>query len=103
MTLHFAYFITPHGYGHAARATAVMNAIHARRPDVCFEIFTRVPTWFFKMSLQGAYNYHDVLTDIGLVQSTSMEEDLPGTIQQLGELLPYRPALVERLARQAQE
>jgi hypothetical protein len=80
-----------------------MNAIHERRPGVCFEIFTRVPTWFFKMTLQGEYHYHDVLTDIGLVQATSMAENLSETIQQLGELLPYHPALVDSLARQVRE
>jgi hypothetical protein len=100
MTLHFAYFITPHGYGHAARAAAVTNAIHERHPEVCFEIFTRVPIWFFNMSLEVEFHYHEVLTDIGLVQATSMDENLPETIHRLGELLPYRPALVAELARQ---
>ncbi len=100
---HFAFFITPHGYGHAARACAVMNAIHERLPGACFEIFTRVPVWFFKMSLQAAFHYHEVLTDLGLVQSNSMEENLPETIHQLAALLPYRPALIEELAQQVRE
>ena len=52
---------------------------------------------------QTRFHYHEVLTDIGLVQTTSMEEDLPETIRQLDALLPFRPALVEDLARQVRE
>jgi hypothetical protein len=100
---HFAFFITPHGYGHASRACAVMNSIRELLPDACFEIFTRVPLWFFNMSLQTGFHYHDVLTDLGLVQSTSMDENLPETIRQLEALQPYRPALVQELARQVRE
>ncbi|MBC2715495.1 MAG: hypothetical protein HF978_09310 [Desulfobacteraceae bacterium] len=49
--LSIAYFVTFHGFGHAARASAVMNAIYARWPFVHFEIFTQTPEWFFKDSL----------------------------------------------------
>jgi hypothetical protein len=99
-----AYFITPHGYGHAARAAAVMNSILEIAPGACFEIFTRVPIWFFNMSLPAeAFHYHEVLTDIGVVQTTSMDEDLPETARRLAGLMPYRPALVAELARQVCE
>lgn len=97
---HFAYFITPHGYGHAARASAVMNAIHERHPEAIFEIFTSVPIWFFNMSLRGGFNYHKLVTDIGLVQSSPMLEDLPETIHRLEAMLPYRPELTHNLAKQ---
>lgn len=96
----FAYFITPHGYGHASRAAAVMGAIRQMQPGAGFDIFTRVPEWFFYMSLQGGYRYHEVLTDIGLVQSTSMTENLPETVRSLELLLPYRQELIRSLANQ---
>jgi len=38
-----AYFITPHGFGHAARACAVMAAAQQRIPNLLSEIFTRSP------------------------------------------------------------
>lgn len=100
---HYAYFITPHGYGHASRAAAVMNAIHARQPEAVFEIFTRVPVWFFHMSLRADFHYHEVLSDIGLVQATSMEEDLPETVRRLGEILPFRSDLTDSLAREVRQ
>jgi hypothetical protein len=100
ISMRFAVSITPHGYGHAARASAVMNAIREMEPGAFFEIYTRVPVWFFKMSLQDGFNYHEVLTDIGLAQKTAMEVDLHDTIQQLGAFLPFAQPLVDELAQQ---
>lgn len=96
----YAFFVTPHGYGHASRAAAVMVAIRQMQPGAEFDIFTRVPEWFFYMSLQGGYRYHEVLTDIGLVQATSMTENLPETVRSLDALLPYRQELIRSLADQ---
>jgi len=95
----FAYFITPHGYGHAARAAAVMEAVCDLAPEVFFEIFTRVPNWFFNLSLQGKYAYHEQNTDVGLVQTTAMVEDLPATIRSLQAFLPFQKDLVQDLAQ----
>ncbi len=99
----FAYFITPHGYGHAARAAAVMNAFYHALPGAIFEIYTRVPVWFFDMSNEGAFHYHELLTDIGLVQTSSMQENLPETVQRLDEFLPFRQDSIQALARQVNE
>lgn len=92
-----AYFISPHGYGHAARASAVMEAIQCLEPDCRFEIFTTVTPTFFAESLPGKFGYHDLLTDIGLVQKNSLVEDLPETARRLDQFLPFKG--VERLAQ----
>ena len=65
--LSIAYFVTSHGFGHAARASAVMNAIYVRWPFVHFEIFALTPEWFFQRSLNVPFVYHSEPTDIGLV------------------------------------
>jgi hypothetical protein len=88
--VHLAYFISPHGFGHAARAAAVMAAVYQIAPGVCFEIFTTVPSWFFSVSLAGPYVYHPCVTDVGLVQRTPLEEDLSETMAQLSSFLPFR-------------
>ncbi len=94
-----AVFITPHGFGHAARASAVMAAILGRLPSACFDIYTRVPSWFFANSLPTqSFVYHELRTDIGMVQNTPMQEDLDATIQALNEFLPFDPNLVHGLA-----
>lgn len=89
-----AYFITPHGYGHAARAASVMSALRARMPALHFDIFTQVPRWFFEESLGEGFDYHRMLTDIGLVQHTTLEENIPETIRRLDAFLPFDEGLV---------
>lgn len=94
-----ACFITPHGFGHAARACAVLESIYSQDPSFHFELFTRVPPWFFAESLpSGCFTYHDTLSDIGLVQPSPFVEDLPATLHRLAEYLPPDPAEVDRLA-----
>lgn len=98
-----AFFISPHGFGHAARASAVMDALWHTHPSVCFEIFTRVPSWFFKNSLVAPFHYHDCLTDIGMAQKSSLHADLDETLRQLNKFLPFGPVWVNHLARQIKQ
>ncbi len=65
-TKRIAYFISPHGFGHAARAAAVMEVLSEIDTGVQFEIFTTVPSWFFQDSMSAPYAYHHLVTDIGL-------------------------------------
>jgi len=100
--IHLAYFVTPHGYGHAARASAIMASITEINPDIHFEIFTRVPEWFFAASRPGSYTYHDCLSDVGLAQKTPLTEDLDLTIKRLNDLLPFRPDNLAAITKEIQ-
>src|SRR5262244_2458756 len=95
-----AYFVTPHGFGHAARAAAVMVALQDIDPAVQFDIFTQVPRWFFQDSRVQNFRYYHVCTDIVLVQTTALHEDLPATVRRLDTFLPFNPPLVTTLATQ---
>ncbi len=97
-SLTLAYFISPHGFGHAARASAVMSALQERSPEMRFEIFTTVPRWFFEESLTGPFSYHTLLTDVGLVQEGPLCANLPKTVAFLDEFLPFDPLQMEDLA-----
>ena len=101
--LTLAYFISPHGFGHAARACAVMAALQNIESSIHFEIFTKVPRWFFERSLDGSFNYHDLLTDVGVVQKDSLTEDLPATIRQLDKMKSFIARHRENLAQQISE
>jgi UDP-N-acetylglucosamine:LPS N-acetylglucosamine transferase len=83
-----AYFISSHGFGHAARAAAVMEAVSKRDPSIQFDIFTTVPSWFFKDSLSSDFNYHRLLTDFGLAQKTPFQSDLQETLRSLDDFYP---------------
>jgi hypothetical protein len=93
-----AYFVTPHGYGHAARAAAVMDAVSRRCSDVNFEIFSMVPEWFFRDSVDAEIGYHPLLTDIGLVQHSALEEDVSQTCDQLDAFLPFSEQTIDEAA-----
>lgn len=94
-----AYFVTSHGFGHAARACAVISALHNLQPELQVDIFSATPQWFFESSLSGPYTCHDLVTDIGLVQSTPLVEDLDATLKQLDGFLPFDDNLLDRVAR----
>ncbi len=98
-----AFFISPHGFGHAARACAVMEAMRERNVAISFEIFTKVPEWFFKSSLRSGYTYHKTLTDIGLVQPSPLHEDLSATLKALHEFAPFEQQEINRLAAAAEK
>jgi hypothetical protein len=93
-----AYFISPHGFGHAARAAAVMAALHKANPAITFEIFTLVPEWFFAEALPPVYRYHALKTDIGLVQSSPLSEDIPATLRALDAFLPFQNDHIDNIA-----
>ena len=95
-----ACFVTSHGMGHATRACAVLQALYELEPNLEFEIYSKVPEWVFRNSLDLPFNLHSMLTDIGLVQRTPLEEDIPKTLRQLRMLMPYQEELVRRTADQ---
>lgn len=95
-----AWFITPHGLGHASRAAAIMEALQSRAPSIELHIFTTVPQAFFRESLTQPFAYHSVVTDVGLVQSTSLREDLSASAVRLAAFIPFDSHLVAALARE---
>ena len=94
-----AYFISPHGFGHAARAAAVIEALHRVNPAFSFDLFTTVPVWFFEDSLTAPFIYHRVKTDLGLVQRSPFQEDIHETLRRLDTFLPFDPSLIDHLAQ----
>ena len=94
-----AFFISPHGFGHAARAASVMEALAEIEPSIQFDIFTTVPDWFFAQSNTFSFHYHRLRTDIGLVQMTPFQEDLPATVQTLQHFLPFDHSQIAALAQ----
>jgi len=83
-----ACFISPHGFGHATRTIAVLEALKRLHLDCHAHLFTTVPETLFAASLAD-FTYHVEPVDIGLVQSSALTVDIPATCAQLDRLLPY--------------
>lgn len=99
-----AYWVSSHGFGHAARSAAVIDALFARADHLGlaqFEVmlFAGTPRWFFEQSAGGRLDprctYRSWSTDVGLVQATAMVEDLEASVAELGRFLPLRADAVE--------
>ncbi len=93
-----AFFISPHGFGHAARAAGVMEALTAIESSIQFDIFTTVPEWFFSASDSFVFQYHHLLTDIGLIQRSPFVADITATVEKLKTFLPYDHSQIAALA-----
>ncbi len=86
--------ITSHGYGHAARAVSIMEALGSR-VKLQLDIITTVPVWFFEESLSVPFEYHGCEIDMGIVQSSSLQEDLAATLEKLATFYPVREEWLE--------
>lgn len=78
-----AVFISPHGFGHASRACAVMEGLLRLDAGIQFDIFGQTPGWFFDKLPTRSYRLHPAVTDVGFVQHTPLVEDLPQTLDRL--------------------
>ncbi|MCX7847420.1 MAG: hypothetical protein N2595_05290 [bacterium] len=97
MSNKIACFVSPHGFGHAARTCAVLEALYDRVPGLRVDIFTTVPEWFFTDSLRFPFVYHPCECDIGMVQRSPLHEDVDATVARLGQFLPFASERIEKL------
>jgi len=94
-----AWFVSPHGFGHAARAAAVMQAVSTARPGTRHHVFTTVPREFFtEPNGDDCVVHHRCACDVGMIQRTPLVEDVEATIRALEEHVLNDPARVDRLA-----
>jgi len=98
-TRKIAWLVTDHGFGHAARASAIIASLLEKSPAAHVELFTSAPAWFFDESLPaGRHTLHSLHTDVGVVQQSPLLEDLPATLARLADFYPLAPPQVNSLA-----
>jgi UDP-N-acetylglucosamine:LPS N-acetylglucosamine transferase len=95
-----AYFITSHGFGHAARAAAVMQTLLDRNPGIRLIIYTQTPEWFFRDSLHHPFHYESVQTDVGMIQQSPTREDINASIDALEKFRRNFDPQCQMLAKQ---
>ena len=89
-----ACFISPHGYGHATRTIALLQAVQGIIPNLTARLFTVAPPALFEQTgLSLAFN--PVAADVGLVQTDAFTADQDQTVARLADLLPFRQTLVD--------
>jgi hypothetical protein len=98
-----AFFVTHHGFGHAARACAVMAALHERNDAIGFEIYSTAPAWFFQESIGATFGYHPQITDIGMLQTSPFHADLQLTIKKLNRFLPFEEERIQAISNEIRQ
>jgi len=101
--MNIAFFITSHGFGHAARSSAIIAAMNEKIENLHFELFTETPSWFFENSYLTNFGYHSIKNDIGLVQKTPIHEDLEKTIEALDQFYPLDEDLINQTSEQLKQ
>lgn len=88
--MNIAYYVSAHGYGHAARQQAVIQALSACGARVF--VRSAAPAKFFT----SAVHHHPVRTDIGMIQPGPMQVDPAATARAYRELLERQPVLIQQ-------
>jgi hypothetical protein len=71
--------ISGHGYGHAAQAVPVLNALGALLPGVTAILRTTVPASFFRDRLTIPWDLQSVQQDVGCIQHGPLTIDIGAT------------------------
>ena len=89
-----AYYITPHGFGHAIRSIEVIRHLLVLAPALEIVIVSTLPEFLVDQSLGDSVSIRRKQLDIGLVQRDSIQFDLRATLDQLQSLHDHRDALM---------
>lgn len=89
-----AYYITPHGFGHAVRSLEVIRTLMAMDSDVEIIIVSDLPEFLIEQNLDRPVNLRRKKLDIGLIQLDSLRFDLEATFQALNELYDRQESIV---------
>jgi hypothetical protein len=74
-----------------------MAAAQQQSEDIHFELFTTCRSWIFEDTLTRPFGYHEVRTDVGVVQLSPLEEDVEATLLALNRFMPFDPEMVSDL------
>jgi hypothetical protein len=92
------FYISGHGFGHAARSIEVINAILAKRPETRIGVRTSAPRWLFDLTVKGRITFGTLECDTGVVQVDALTLDEADTIRRASA---FHSDLVTRAASEA--
>ena len=94
--MHLMFYISGHGFGHAARDVEIINAITQREPDTHITIRTDVPDWFLRASLTARVHRIAGDVDTGLVQPDGLTIDEDETARRAARFYKVFPSRISR-------
>jgi L-arabinokinase len=94
-----AYYITPHGLGHAVRSLEVIRHLLAVAPGVEIVLVSALPQFIIRQNVPRPPPIRERHLDIGLVQRDSLRFDLEATRTALESLRQRQQTLVDEEIR----
>ena len=90
-----AYYITPHGFGHAVRSLEIINRLMDEAPDARVVVVSDLPRSLIEQNLVRSVAVRRRRLDIGLVQTDSVRFDLDATVDALQDLRARAEVLID--------
>lgn len=92
------FYVSGHGLGHATRSGAVIEALQAASDGgLSLAVRSQVPQWVFAERAR-AIAYRPAVVDVGVVQTSALDLDLPATLAAHESFLAGWKTAVEREA-----
>lgn len=91
-----AFFLTGHGFGHAVRESALMEALPA---GVEIDIYTSIPEDFFRDEVHRPVRVIPCEIDCGCLQSDTIHVDVEGTLSRYAEIEAGRATHIDIYAK----
>jgi len=93
------FYVSGHGFGHAARSIEIINALAALRPDAALTLRTGASRWLCELTLTAPVTVSTAATDIGVVQIDAVRPDLEATLDRALAFYAAGETLVEQECR----
>jgi L-arabinokinase len=74
------FYVSGHGFGHAVRQLAIVEALAARRPEARLIVRSTVPQWLVARNAPASVEYVHGEVDTGAVQRGSLDVDVAATL-----------------------
>jgi hypothetical protein len=97
-SLKIACFVSPHGFGHATRISAVIQQLAQSFQSLELIIFGETPQWFWENNLPKncKFRFCETNTDIGLIQKGPFLHDPVQTLREVNQFLEFPQSELER-------
>lgn len=95
--------VSPHGFGHLAQTAAVLNALHALRPDVTLVLRTRLPHSLLSRRIHAPFVLQEAADDFGMVQHTALDVDVAASAERYAALHADWDTQVAGVARELEQ
>ncbi|MCL5406007.1 MAG: hypothetical protein M1398_04690 [Deltaproteobacteria bacterium] len=91
-----AYYITPHGFGHAVRSLEILRRLVDFEPNIEPTIISDIPDALVEQNLGSLPGMRRLRLDVGLYQYDSIRFDLEKSLELLSSLNAESEAIIDR-------